>query len=173
MRQPVLSRMLGSYIDDLLDDFSYKILESVQTMEWKGKLRMFIPGFFTCIQVSDEFAIKATQILSTSGFELSPLMEKQNSPRTHISVMNSTERRQVPQWRAHQVRRKWQNCEIPFLIENVQMWVHTSNETQERKLLCCLKIKSELIKIIRVDLGCEPSSTHYNMHMVVSEKSIE
>ena len=173
MRPPVLSRMSGSYIDKLLEDISKQILESVQTMEWKGKVRMFFPNFFTFVQVSDEFGIKATQILSSSEFQLSHLMEKDDSPRTHISVMNSTEQRQVPQWRAYQVRRKWHDWEVPFQIEKVQIWVRTSNRTQERKLMCCLKIKSELIETIRMDLGCEPSSSHYNMHMMVSEKSIE
>ena len=131
---------------------------------------MFFPNFFTFVQVQDEFTTIATQILSSCGFEESPLMKIPNSPRTHIAIMNSYEQRRISRERANKVFRKWDHCEITFQIEKVQMWPHYNRETGERKLMCCFKVKSPTIEAICEDLGWEVTSVHYNMHMSVSEK---
>ena len=87
--------------------------------------------------------------------------------------MNGFEQRRVSRERAYQVQRKWNNREVTFQIEKVEMWVHRGKNTEDLKLLCCLKVKSATIDAIRADLGWRPYSIHYNMHMNVSEKYLE
>ena len=162
--------MADSHIETLLHYHSATLLESVKTLECKGMFRMFFPNFFTFVQVQDEFTTIATKILSSHGFEESALMEIPNSPRTHISIMNSYEQRRLSREKAYEVLRKWRYCEITFQIEKVQMWEHYYRETGEQKLMYCFKVKSPMIEDIREDLGCQPKSLNYNMHMSVSEK---
>ena len=100
-------------------------------------------------------------------------MSRANTPRTHISVLNSFEQKRVPEETAYQVERKWRNREVPFEIETVEIWRHIKKERGEHKLLCCFKVKSAMIEAIRENLGKEPTSIHYNMHMSVSEKYLE
>ena len=164
--------MADCNIDQLLSHYSSPLLEAVSTLECRGRLRMFLPNFFTFIQVNDDFTHLATEILSSFGFEEGPLMRRANTPRTHISVMNTFEQRRVSQERANQVKRKWRNRKITFSIEKVQIWRHFVRETGDSKLVCCFKVKSAMIEAIRKDLGWTPTSTHYNMHMSVSEKSL-
>ena len=160
-------------VEQLLSQFTIPLLEVVSTLECSGRFRMFFPNFFTFIQVDDNFTHLATEILASCGFEEGPLMSRPNTPRTHISVLNSFEQRRVPEETAYQVERKWRNREVPFRIETVEIWRHIKKETGEQKLLCCFKVKSAMIEAIREDLGKEPTSIHYNMHMSVSEKYLE
>ena len=76
-------------------------------------------------------------------------MSRANTPRTHISVLNSFEQRRVPEETAYQVERKWRNREVPFEIETVEIWRHIKKERGEHTYI------------------------HYNMHMSVSEKYLE
>ena len=165
--------MADSYIEELLIDCSSSLLENVSSLECKGIFKMFLQNLFTCIKVRNEYSTIATQLLSPYGFQESPLTEKANSPGTHISIINGFEQRRVSRERAYQVQRKWKNSEVTFQIEKVEMWVHRGKNTEDLKLLCCLKLKSATIDAIRADLGWRPYSIHYNMHMNVSEKYLE
>ena len=171
MERLVLVRMAGNYIDALLDKYSKNLLKSVETLECRGRFRMFFPNFFTFVQVHDDFANIATEILSSSGFRQGSLMEKRNTPRTHISIMNKREQRRVSKMKAYEVQNKWRGSKVTFQIEKVQMWWHYC-QGEEKKLVCCFKINSAMIDAIREDLGLDPYSFDYNMHMSISEKYI-
>ena len=150
--------------------YSTKILEAVKSVECKGKLKAFFQNRFTYIRVSDDFSSIPTMILQPFGFQEVPLMEKANSPKTHISVMTYAEQRRVTRRQLKQVLRKWKNTVITFTIECVQTWPHTVKETGEKKWICCFKISSNHIEAIRVELGLESVVESFNMHLTVCEK---
>ena len=127
--------------------YSTKILEAVKSVECKGKLNAFFQNRFTYIRVSDDFSSIPTKILQPFGFREVPLMEKANSPKTHISVMTYAEQRRVSRRRPHTVQ-----------------------ETGEKKWNCCLKTTSNHIEAIRVDLGLEHESESFNINLTVCEK---
>ena len=169
----VLLKMTDQYIVEVLSTCEERLFQVVKELEWKGRLKMFFPNFFTCIQVQDEFSITCSQVLSEYGFQEIALLHKPNSPRTHISVMNGYEQKRVTKNRAYKTSRRWQECEVSFKIESVSMWIHNIKNGNGYKLLCSFQVYSPMIENMRVDLGCDLSNVYYNMHMTVSEKILE
>ena len=165
--------MTDQYVAEVLSNCAEGLFQGVKKLKWKGRLKMFFPNFFTCIQVQDNFSTICTQVLSEYGFQEIALLHKPNSPRTHISVMNKYEQKRVSKKTAYKTWNKWQELEVSFKIESVSMWIHKIKNGNGYKLLCSFQVYSHMIEDVRVDLGCDLSNEHYNMHMTVSEKILE
>ena len=68
--------------------------------------------------------------------------------------------------------KKWKHKDIHFNIVGVQIWPHTTKETEERKWICGFAVRSHQVEEIRVDLGWQPVTTFYNMHITLCEKPV-
>ena len=142
-----MSKMAQYNNADAKNKYSTKILEALKPLACKGKLQSFLQNGFTYISISDAFSRIPTEIMHPFGFREVTLMNKPNTPRTHISVMNYAEQRRVSRRRPHTVQ-----------------------ETGEKKWNCCLKTTSNHIEAIRVDLGLEHESESFNINLTVCEK---
>ena len=148
------------------------ILETIQPLECKGKLKFYWQNCFTYVQVSDDFTNNPLKVLGPLGYHTVPLMNKEDSPRTHISVMTATERNRITRRRLRDVANKWRYKDVPFKVVGVESWFHQVQKTGDTKWLYVLKIESPQINEIRGSLGLQPSSTYYNMHMTICEKPV-
>ena len=87
--------------------------------------------------------------------------------------MNKYEQKRVSKKTAYKTWNKWQELEVSFKIESVSMWIRKIKNGNGYKLLCSFQVYSPMIEDVRIDLGCDLSNEHYNMHMTVSEKIFE
>ena len=150
---------------------STNVLQSVHSLECKGRLKFFWRNCYTYVQVDDVFSSIPLQTMGPLGYEEVPLMSKEGSPKTHVTVMSATERNHMPRWRLRNVINKWKNQEIDFEIEGVESWYHTRQGSGQNKWVYVFKIESKMIRQIRLELGLQPFQEYYNMHMTLCEKS--
>ena len=163
--------MAQNLIDHLLSKNSSNVMEAVKSLECKGRLKFYTRNLYTYVSTDDNFSFNGTHVLESDGFQLVPLMLKDFSPMTHISCMTWDEQHKlVARNRVSEVCAKWQNTEITFEIEAVQMYFKWDKVTKHPKIVCCLKVKSNQIEAIREDLGLSKQTELLNLHMTLCEK---
>jgi hypothetical protein len=161
--------MAQDHINYLMSQFSSSILEAVNTIECKGRMKYYEGNKYTCIRVGDEFAARATQLLHSAGFTMVPLMMKKHSPRTHITVLTSNEQFRLSRPKLYDAYRKWKKIEVTFKIEEVQMWPKIDKDTGRTKIMCCLIVSSDQIDSLRRELDYDEND-YFNMHLTLCEK---
>ena len=167
-----MEKMASCNPEGILTQLSGALMEEVEKIKGQGRFNYYKKNCFTYIKVSDEFSSIPTEILRPHGYQGLSIMKKQNSPRTHISVLTSVEQRKTSRDKLHEVWNKWRSIDIPFKITSVEIWLHTSKETGARTYLCGYLVSSPIIEEIRVDLGWKPKQKYYNMHISTCEKPI-
>jgi hypothetical protein len=164
--------MAHDYSTQTKNQYSSILLRSVQRLQCRGNLKYYHKNCFTYVQIPDVFSTIPTEILKQIGYQEVPLMAKVDSPRTHISVMTTVEQRRTTRSRAKKVWKKWKDKKINFKIVDVQIWPHTTKETEERKWICSFSVRSQQVEEIRADLGWQPMQHFYNMHITLCEKPV-
>lgn len=164
--------MAHDYSTQTKNQYSSILLRSVQRLQCRGNLKYYHKNCFTYVQIPDVFSTIPTEILKQIGYQEVPLMAKVNSPRTHISVMTTVEQRRTTRSRAKKVWKKWKDKKNNFKIVDVQIWPHTTKETEERKWICSFSVRSQQVEEIRADLGWQPMQHFYNMHITLCEKPV-
>ena len=157
-------------MEDVPGHYKISLLEAVSKLECKGRISYYSRNLFTYARISDEFSYLATEILAPLGFTLVPLMHKDFSPKTHISLLNNYEQDFVVQRvNVDNTYRKWESKEITFKIEEVAFSKQRDKNTGLMKNVCMLRVSSTHIEEIREDLFVDPLSEYYSCHIKLCE----
>ena len=150
--------------------YKISLLEAIRKLECRGRISYYGRNLFTYVRISDEFSYLATEILAPLGFTLVPLMDKEFSPKTHISLLNNYEQDFVVQRvNVENTFRTWRSRDITFKIEELKFSEQRDKNTGLMKNVCMLTVSSTNIETIREDLGVEAKSDYYSCHIKLCE----
>ena len=170
----------------LINSLQSENMIATAAVQCSGTFKQYDNGY-SCLEVADNFAYIAESTLHPFGFTVNPSVAEGRAPGSHISIQTRKELKKLRKNKTAQIAARWTgigetinhsnsfcfnneySLDIDFEIEGGSFHLHQSKKDDSLKIVCCLDLSSDTIRMIRQELGLRSNDREYDMHLTVCE----